>query len=178
MLKKILVVVGALVAILVVLALMQPTEYRVERSLVMAAPPQRVFDEVTDFRRWEAWSPWAKLDPAAKNTFGGAASGKGATFAWDGNDDVGAGKMTITDVKAPESVTIDLAFIRPFEDRADVGFTLKPEGAGTHVTWWMNGKNNFVGRLFCIFMDMDKMIGGDYEKGLASMKSVVEASAK
>lgn len=148
MLKKILLVLAALIAILIVLALMQPTEYRVERSIVIAAAPQRVYDEVSDFRRWQAWSPWAKLDPNVKNTFGGSVSGKGATFAWDGNDDVGAGSMAITDAKPPESVAIDLAFIRPFEDRADVGFTLKPEGAGTHVTWWMGGKNNFVGRVF------------------------------
>lgn len=177
MLKKILLVVVALIAVLVVLAFMQPAEYRIERSAVMAAPQQTVYDQIADFHKWGAWSPWKKLDPNAKNTIGGAASGKGATFAWDGNDDIGAGMMTITDAKAPETVVIDLAFLRPFESRADTGFTLRPEGAGTHVTWWMTGKNNFIGRVFCVFMDMDKMVGDSYAEGLASIKGIVEAPA-
>lgn len=177
MLKKILVVVVALVAILVILGFMQPADYRVERSLVMAAPPQAAYDQVADFRKWQAWSPWTKRDPAMKSTIGGAPSGKGATWSWEETKDAGTGSMTITDATAPAAIAIDLVFSEPFESRVKVGFAFKPEGAGTHVTWWMSGQHNFVGRMLCVFMDMDQMVGRDYEEGLAAIKAIVEAPA-
>jgi hypothetical protein len=177
MLKKILLVVVALLAILVVLGFTQPADYRVERSLVMAAPPQAVYDQVADFRKWQAWSPWTKRDPGMKTTIGGTPAGKGATWRWEAAEDAGTGSMTITEATAPGAIAIDLVFSEPFESRVKVGFGFKPEGAGTHVTWWMSGTHNFVGRMLCVFMDMDKMVGRDFEEGLASIQAIVEAPA-
>ncbi|MCE9637805.1 MAG: SRPBCC family protein [Planctomycetes bacterium] len=179
MLKKILLAVAALVVVLLVVVAMQPGTYHVERSVTMAAPADAVYAQVADFHKWDAWSPWAKIDPACKNTFEGAASGTGAVFAWDGNDEVGAGRMTITEAKPSEHVGIRLDFLRPFEDTAMSDFHFQPAGSGsTTVRWTMDGKNNFIGKAFCLFMDMDKMVGDSYEQGLASMKAIVETPAK
>ena len=175
MLKRILMVVAALVVVLLVVIAMQPSKYHVERTAKMAAAPAAVFAQVNDFHNWDAWSPWAKIDPAAKITFEGPAAGKGAMFSWDGNDDVGAGKMTILDSHAPESIHIQLDFLKPFACTAATQFAFKADGAETSVTWSMDGDNNFMGKAFGLFCNMDKMIGADYEKGLASMKSIVEA---
>jgi uncharacterized protein YndB with AHSA1/START domain len=177
--KKVLIGVGATVALVVVVFLvavaMQPAEFRVERTATMAAPPEEVFAQVNDFHNWEAWSPWAKLDPAAKNSFEGSSSGEGAVFRWSGNDEVGEGSMTLLESRPSELVRIRLDFVKPMEDTANVEFTFKPQGDQTVVTWAMFGKNNFIGRAFCMFMDMDEMIGSQFEQGLANMKSVVEA---
>lgn len=177
--KKILiglgVVVGLIVVFLIVVAL-QPAEFEVVRSETMAAPPEEVFAQVNDLHKWEAWSPWAKLDPNAKNSFEGPEAGEGAVFRWAGNADIGEGSMQIVESHPYQSIGIRLDFIKPFEDTADVGFTFEPKGEKTLVTWSMAGKNNFIGKAMCLFMDMDKMIGGDYEKGLASLKSVVEST--
>ena len=182
MLKKILLVLGALVVVLLVAIAMQPGTYHVERTMTMAAPADAVYAQVADFHKWDAWSPWAKLDPACKNTFEGAASGEGAVFAWDGNDQVGAGRMTITAAKPSEHVGIRLDFLRPFADTAQSDFRFQSVGGGgnaaTSVTWSMDGKNNFIGKAFCLFMDMDKMIGDAYVQGLTSIKSIVEKPAK
>lgn len=172
--KKILIVLVVLVAGFVVLVAVQPAEFRVTRSASMKAPASDVFAQVSEFRKWDAWSPWAKLDPAAQNTFEGPSSGTGAIFRWSGNDQIGAGDMTILESRSNEAIKIDLHFIRPFESRATIDFAFKPEGDGTSVTWSMTGENNFIGKAFCLFVDMDKMLGGDFEKGLANIKSVVE----
>jgi hypothetical protein len=144
----------------------------------MDAPPTVVFQQVNDFHRWEAWSPWAKLDPHAKVTFDGPPAGKGATFTWSGNDKVGAGRQTIIGSQPDELIQIKLEFERPFKDTSTTEFAFKPQGEQTLVTWSMYGKNNFIGRAFCMFINMDKMVGGDFEKGLASMKAVVESADK
>jgi hypothetical protein len=130
---------------------------------------------VNDFHQWELWSPWAKLDPAATNTFTGPAAGTGAMFSWAGNSDVGVGSMTITESRPSELILIKLEFLKPFASTADTEFAFAPVGDQTKVTWTMSGKNNFISKAFCLFMNMDKMIGSDFEKGLVAMKSAAEA---
>jgi len=133
---------------------------------------------VNDFHNWEAWSPWAKLDPAAKATFEGPSTGTGAIFKWVGNKEVGEGSMTITESRPSDLIRIKLEFLRPFEATNSAEFTFKPEGNRTAVTWSMEGKNNFIAKAVCLFMNMDKMVGGQFEQGLAQMKAVVEAAPK
>jgi uncharacterized protein YndB with AHSA1/START domain len=148
----------------------------VTRSATIAAPPATVFAQVNDLRRWEAWSPWEKLDPAMKRTFAGPESGKDASYGWVGNDKVGEGRMTITESEPDARIAIRLDFIKPFEETSQVGFTFAPEGAGTNVTWTMDGNHSYVSKVMCVFMDMEKMIGTDYEKGLAQLKTVAEST--
>lgn len=155
----------------------QPAGYRVTRTARMAAPAGAVFAQVNDFHNWEAWSPWAKLDPAARNSFDGPASGAGAGFAWAGNDQVGEGRMTITESRANELVRIKLDFVKPFASTCTTEFALKPDGDQTAVTWSMSGHKSFLEKAFCLFMDMDKMVGGDFERGLAQIKAIAEAGA-
>ena len=179
MLKKVMIALGlfaALIGILAVTVAMQPAEFSIERSVTIAAPPATVFALVNDFHQWEKWSPWAKLDPAMKTTFEGPESGAGAIYTWVGNSDVGEGKMTILESRAPEQVGIQLEFIKPIAATNTAEFSLKPEGDGTSVTWSMAGKNNFAGKAFSLFVDMDAMLGGDFEKGLAAMKAAAEAA--
>jgi uncharacterized protein YndB with AHSA1/START domain len=156
----------------------QTPEFSVTRSATIAAPPEKVFQHIADFHAWQAWSPWAKRDPAAKTAFEGPASGKGAVFKWNGNDDVGEGQMTIVDAAPGQSLAIELSFTRPFQDKSDVTFDLSSEGKDTEVIWSIRGEQSFVQRLICTLMgyNMDKMIGADYEQGLASLKAVVEKS--
>jgi len=170
---------GALVVVVLALIVaMQPSEFRIERSAVIAAPAPAVFAQVDDFHNWEAWSPWAKLDPAAKNSFEGAPAGKGAAFSWAGNNKVGEGRMTITESRPNELIRIKLEFLKPFDATNTAEFTFRPEGERTAVTWSMYGHNNFISRAVFLFVNMDKALGGEFEKGLASMKSAAEASAK
>lgn len=180
MLKKILLALAALVVVtilvFVAVVAMQPSEFRIVRSATIPAPAAEVFTQVNDFHNWEAWSPWAKLDPAAKISFAGPSAGTGAIFQWSGNNEVGERSMTITESRPHELIRIRLDFVKPFEDTATEEFTFKPEGDKTTVTWTMFGKNNFMAKAFCLFMNMDKMIGGQFEEGLANMKSVVEAA--
>jgi uncharacterized protein YndB with AHSA1/START domain len=181
MLKTVLLVLAALVGLLAVGAIVvatRPSEFRVQRSATISAPAPVVFEQVNDFHNWEGWSPWAKLDPAAKNTFEGAPAGEGAVFTWSGNDKVGAGRMTVTDSRPNELVRIKLEFIKPFEATCTTEFTFKPDGDHTAVTWTMTGRNNFIGKAVCLFNDMDANVGGDFEKGLANMKAAAEAKAK
>ena len=167
----------AIIAILFFVMLVgRPDEFKVVRAATIAASPAAVFAQVNDFHNWDAWSPWAKLDPACKNTFSGAAAGKDAGFAWDGNNKVGAGRMTITESQSPELVRINLEFMRPFKSTNTTEFTFKPQGGATLVTWAMTGKNNFMCKVFGVLMDGDRMVGKDFEKGLANMKTVAEAA--
>lgn len=182
MLLKILIGVASVlvlaVAILAVVVALQPSEFRIQRTATMAAPPSAVFAQVNDFHKWEAWSPWAKLDPSAKNTFEGPSSGKGAAFAWAGNNKVGEGRMTIVESRPDELIRIKLEFQKPFAATNTAEFSFKPEGDRTAVTWSMYGHNNFVARAVCLFVDMDKALGAEFEKGLAGIKSAAEASAQ
>src|SRR5215831_14322343 len=179
--KVLLGIAAAVVLVVVVLAVivaLQPSEFRIERSAVIAAPAAAVFAQVNDFHSWETWSPWAKLDPAAKNSFEGAPAGKGAAFAWAGNSKVGEGRMTITESRPNELVRIKLEFLKPFEATNTAEFTFRPEGERTAVTWSMYGHNNFISRAVFLFVNMDTALGSEFDKGLASMKSAAEASAK
>jgi hypothetical protein len=178
MFKKILIGLAVIVAVFAVIVALQPSEFRIVRSAAISAPAPEVFAQVNDFHNWQAWSPWAKLDPAAKATFEGSPAGTGAIFRWAGNKEVGEGSMTITESRPSELIKIKLEFLKPFAATNSAEFTFKPEGNQTVVTWSMEGRNNFIAKAFCLFMNMDKMVGGQFEKGLASMKSVAEAGAK
>jgi Polyketide cyclase / dehydrase and lipid transport len=178
MLKKTLIVLALLFVVLVIVIAARPGEFRVSRSATMAAPPEAVFPHVNELKKWDAWSPWAKLDPNARNTFGGPSAGQGASMSWAGNNEVGEGKMTISESRPNELVKLMLEFYKPMAGTSEVEFSFKPEGNGTVVTWTMSGKNDFIGKAVCLFMNMDKMVGGQYEKGLASLKAIAEGVAK
>ncbi len=167
----------ALIAVLCIVVAAQPEDFAVSRSMTMAASQAAVFEQVNDFHHWEAWSPWVKMDPNAKGTYEGPSSGEGSIFRWDGNNDVGAGSMTILKSEPNELVQIKLDFIRPMEGTSDVEFDLEPQGDQTLVTWSMSGKNNFMGKAISLVMDCDKMMGDWFEEGLTSMKAIVEKPA-
>lgn len=177
MLIKILIGLVAIVIVFAGVVAPQPSDFRIVRAATISAPAAVVFSQVNDFHKWEAWSPWAKTDPAAKNTFEGAPAGPGAVFAWAGNYKVGEGRMTLTESRPNDLIRIKLEFVRPFTGTSTAEFTFRPEGNRTVVTWTMDGKNNFLARAFCLFVNQDKMIGGEFEKGLAQMKAVAEAAA-
>ena len=178
MLKKILLSIGAILVVLAGVIGMQPPDYRVSRSTMIQAPQNLVFDQINDFHKWAAWSPWGKLDPAMKVTYAGPAAGTGAVYSWVGNKDVGEGRMTIIGSRPSEFVQIRLEFIAPFASVANTEFTLKPEGSGVSVTWSMDGKNGFIEKAIGMVQSMDKMIGPDFEKGMVQLKAVAENSAK
>ncbi|MFO0757224.1 MAG: SRPBCC family protein [Byssovorax sp.] len=176
---KILKRIGLGLAVVLVLFILvvatRPSSFHVERSATIKAPPAAARAAVADFHGWQAWSPWEKLDPGMKKTFTGPASGTGAVYEWVGNDKVGEGRMTITEATA-DKVTIRLEFIKPFASTNTTTFTFTPSGSETKVTWAMDGHNDFMGKAFSMFMDMDKMVGGDFERGLAALKQVAESA--
>ena len=178
MLRSILLVLVLVIAAFLIAAATRPDHFSVTRSTIIQAPPATVFALVNDFHQWEDWSPWAKVDPNAKNSFEGPASGVGAVFKWSGNNDVGEGGMTITESKPAELIKLDLVFKRPMEGTNLTVFTFKPEGTGTNVSWTMSGDNNFVSKMIGLIINCDKMVGGMFEKGLASMKTLAEAKPK
>ena len=153
---------------------LRPDDFSVQRSASIKAPPEKIYPMLADFRQWPAWSPWEKLDPDMKRTLSGPASGPGATYAWQGSSKVGAGRMEIKQVTAPTKVEIQLDFIKPFEGHNVTDFTLVPRGDATEVTWLMRGPAPFVSKLMGVFVDMDKMIGKDFEAGLANLKAASE----
>jgi uncharacterized protein YndB with AHSA1/START domain len=145
--------------------------YTVERSATIAAPAQTVFDLVADFHNWRRWSPWEDLDPDLRRTYSGAESGPGAVYEWSGNRKAGQGRMEITDAKAPSHVKIALDFVKPFKSSNTTTLTLTPEGQGTRVLWSMTGPKPLFMRVFGFAFNMDKMVGKDFEKGLARLNS-------
>ena len=178
MLKKILIALAVIIVVLVVIVALQPSDFRVTRSTTISAPPPAVFTQVNDFHKWQAWNPWGKIDPAMKQTYEGATAGTGAIYTWSGNNEVGEGRMTITDSRPNELIRVKLEFFKPFTATNTADFTFKPEGNQTVVSWSMFGDKNFMAKAIHLVMNMDKMIGGQFEKGLADMKSAVEAPAK
>jgi uncharacterized protein YndB with AHSA1/START domain len=172
--KTVLIVIAVLVAAVLVVAATRPDDFSVQRSASIKAPPEKIYPMLADFRQWPAWSPWEKLDPDMKRTLSGPASGPGATYAWQGSSKVGAGRMEIRQVTAPTKVEIQLDFIKPFEGHNVTDFTLVPRGDATEVTWLMRGPAPFVSKLMGVFVDMDKMIGKDFEAGLANLKAASE----
>ena len=173
-LKKVLIGFVAILAIFALVVALQPPDFAIARTAAMAAPSAAAFAQVNDFHKWEAWSPWAKIDPAMKTTYEGPSSGTGAVYSWAGNDQVGEGRMTILESRPGELVKIKLEFLKPFAATNQADFAFKGDGSQTSVTWSMSGRKNFIQKAFCMFMDMDKMVGGDFEKGLASLKRLAE----
>ena len=163
----------ALAALLIYVAT-RPDAFRIERSTVMAAPPEKVFPLINNFRDWAQWSPWDKIDPALKRDFSGADSGRGAVYTWDGNNKVGNGRMEIIESTAHSKIIIKLDFFKPFEAHNTAEFTLAAQDGGTLVNWAMFGPNNFAAKLMQTFMSMDKMVGTQFEQGLARMKAAAE----
>jgi hypothetical protein len=176
--RKILIGVGAVLVVLVLVIATRPPTFHIERSTTVAAPPETVFAEVNDFHAWTTWSPWEKLDPALKRTYEGPSSGLGAGYAWVGNHQVGEGRMTITKSEKPSQIVIKLEFLKPFAATNTATFSFVPAPEGTKVTWAMDGQNNFMAKAFHLVFDMDKMVGGDFERGLADMKAHAESAAK
>lgn len=176
--RKILTIVGAVVlatiAVILVYASTRPDSFRVERSTAMNAPPEKIFPYVEGLKRWTAWSPYEGRDPGMKRAYSGAESGKGAVYEWDGNDNVGKGRMEIVDSTPPHRVVIKLDFLKPFEGHNMAELTVEPKGGQTIVTWAMYGPSTFMTKLIGTFMDMDDMIGRDFAAGLAKLKAVVE----
>ena len=176
LLMKVAVAVALAVIVVVVVVATRPSAFSITRSARIAAPPAAVFAQVNDFHNWPAWNPWAALDPAMKETYEGTPSGPGAIYTWVGNHHAGAGRMTISDSRPAELIRITLEFFRPFAATNTTEFTFRPEGDQTLVTWSMSGRNNFVAKAMCLVVNMDRMVGGQFEKGLAKMKSIVEAA--
>jgi uncharacterized protein YndB with AHSA1/START domain len=168
-----LVAVGALLAF----AATRPDTYVVQRSAAIAAPASVIYPHLDDFHAWPAWSPWEKLDPEMRRTFSGAERGTGAVYAWEGNKKVGQGKMEILAAEPPSRLRIQLSFLKPFESHSVTEFTLAPSGGGTQLTWAMQGNHNLMTKVMCLFKDMDGMVGPDFERGLASLKTIAEAEA-
>lgn len=160
---------------ILVVASRQPPQFRVTRSVRIDTGPEKVFSLINDFHQWEHWSPWAKLDPAMRVDFEGSPAGVGARYHWEGNAEVGEGRMTVTESVTNERVQIRLEFVRPIEALNLTEFVLRPDGGATQVEWSMSGTNNLPAKVFALFMDMDRMVGGDFEKGLAQMKARAEA---
>jgi uncharacterized protein YndB with AHSA1/START domain len=163
--------------VLVVLAVAstRPDTFRIQRSITINTPPDRVFPHINDFRKWDSWSPWEKMDPNLQRTHSGEPGGKGAIYAWQGNSQVGSGRMEILESTPPSRIQIKLDFLKPFEAHNQAEF--KMEGAGpTTVIWTMSGPQAFPMKVMGVFMSMDSMVGKDFEKGLASLKAVAEGS--
>ena len=178
MVKKLILAVVVLVVVLAAIVAIQPSEFRVERSTTVAAPAGAVFAQVNDFRKWADWSPWEKADPAMQRTYVGAPFGTGATYAWAGNENVGEGRMTLTESRPDERIQIQLEFLKPFASNATAEFSFTPEGDRTRVSWSMAGENGFMAKAIHLVMDMDQMVGTEFEKGLADLKTLSEAAAK
>jgi carbon monoxide dehydrogenase subunit G len=174
MLKKIALAVLAIIVVILGLAAMKPDTFSVKRTISIKAPPEKVAALITDFHQWGSWSPWEHLDPAMKRTFTGPASGKGAIYEWEGNKEVGKGRMEIMDASTPANTVIKLDFLQPFESHNTTEFTLVPHGDMTNVSWDMTGPMPFISKIMSVFASMDSMIGKDFEKGLSNMKSVAE----
>lgn len=174
MLKTIAIVLVVLIAGVLILASTKPDQFRVSRSLTIQAPPEKIFPLINDFHQWAAWSPYEKLDPNMKRTLSGPLSGQGASYAWAGNSNAGAGRMQITDSQAPSKIAIDLNFEKPMKASNVAVFDLVPEGNSTRVTWSMEGPVPFFAKIFHVFMNMDRLIGKDFETGLANLKALTE----
>ncbi len=174
MIKTIAIVAIFALAALLIFAATRPDSFRVERTTSIKAQPDKVFALINDLRRWAAWSPYDKKDPAMKRTLSGSASGAGAVYEWDGNQEIGKGRMEITDSSPPSRIIIRLDFVKPFEAHNVVEFTLRQQDEATLVTWAMHGPSPYISKLMGIFFSMDKMIGKDFEAGLANLKSAAE----
>jgi uncharacterized protein YndB with AHSA1/START domain len=168
------VILAVAIAAVLILAATKPTTLRVQRSVSINAPPERIFSLISDFHQWVTWSPYEQKDPAMKRTYSGTERGRGAVYAWDGDKNVGSGRMEILEASAPQKIVIKLDFFTPIEGHNTAEFTMLPQGDGTHVTWLMHGPANFMSRLIQVFMNLDNLIGKDFEAGLANLKTITE----
>ena len=168
------VVLAIAVAVVLILAATKPDTFSVRRAATLKAPPERIFPLINDFHQWGTWSPYENKDPAMKRTYSGAASGKGAVYAWDGNKNVGSGRMEILDASTPSKIVIKLDFFKPFEAHNTAEFTMLPQGDATNLTWAMHGPLVFMAKVMHVFINMDNMIGKDFEAGLANLKRLTE----
>jgi uncharacterized protein YndB with AHSA1/START domain len=168
------VVLAIAIAIVLVLAATKPASFRVRRSITVKAPPEKIFPLIDDFHQWRSWSPYENKDPAMKRSFSGAQSGKGAVYGWEGNKNVGSGRMEILDSSMPSKIVIKLDFFAPFEGHNTAEFTLLPQADATNVTWAMYGPAPFMSKVMQVFMNLDHMIGKDFEIGLANLKRLTE----
>ena len=174
MFKIIAIVAVVLLVALLVFAATRPDTFRVQRATSIKAPPEKIFALINDFHGWAAWSPWEKMDPAMKRTHSGAASGKGAVYGWEGNAKVGTGRMEITESSPPARIIIKLDFIKPFEGHNIAEYTLEANGDVTNVTWDMHGPTPYIAKIMHVFFSMDRMVGKDFETGLANLKTIAE----
>jgi uncharacterized protein YndB with AHSA1/START domain len=168
------IVLAIAIAAILVLAATKPDTLRVERTVVVNAPPEKVFPLIVDFHQWLNWSPWEGRDPQMKRTYSGAERGKGAVYAWDGNKNVGAGRMEILEVGSPSKILIKLDFLKPFEAHNFAEFTMQPQGGATNISWVMHGPARFMSKVMQVFMNFDRMIGKDFETGLTNLKAISE----
>jgi hypothetical protein len=168
------VVLAIAIVVVLILAATKRDTFRVQRAAAMPGPPEKIFSLIDDFRQWGTWSPWEHRDPAMKRMFSGTERGKGAVYAWDGNRNVGAGRMEILDAVLPSRIVIKLDFIKPFEGHNTAEFTMLSQGGATQVNWAMYGPAPFMHKVMQVFMNLDRMIGKDFEAGLANLKKAVE----
>jgi len=168
------IVLAIAIAIILILAATRPDTFSVQRTAAIEAPPEKLFALINDFHQWGSWSPWENKDPAMKRTYSGAGSGRGAVYAWDGNKNVGSGRMEILDASVPSKIVIKLDFLKPFEAHNTAEFTLLPQGDATRLTWLMHGPAIFMARVMHVFMDIDKMVGKDFEIGLSNLRRLTE----
>src|SRR6266446_4119944 len=178
MLKTILIAIPTIIVVFIIIVAMQRSSYRVMRSIAIAAPPDALFPHMNDLKKWEVWNPWGKADPNMKLTYGGPASGVGANYSWAGNNEVGEGRATITESRPSESVKYKMEFFKPMSATSEMEFAFKPQGSQTEVTVTVTGKKNFMAKAFCMFMSMDKMIGGKFDRALADLKAIAESPAQ
>jgi uncharacterized protein YndB with AHSA1/START domain len=168
------VILAIAIAVVLVLAATKPARFSVRREIRVQAPAEKIFPLINDFHQWVAWSPYEHKDPALKRSYSGTESGKGAVYGWQGNNNVGSGRMEILESAAPSKIVIQLDFFKPFEGHNTAEFTMLPQGDGTHVSWLMHGPAPFMHKLMQVFMNLDRMIGKDFEAGLVNLKNVTE----
>jgi uncharacterized protein YndB with AHSA1/START domain len=168
------IVLAIAIAIVLILAASKPDTFQVRRSATIKAPPEKIYPLISDFHQWKGWSPWENKDPAMQRTYSGAAAGEGAVYAWEGNKNVGSGRMEILEASAPSKIVIKLDFLKPFEAHNTAEFTMLPQGDATNVTWLMHGPAPFISKLMHVFMNIDRMVGKDFEAGLANLKRLTE----
>jgi uncharacterized protein YndB with AHSA1/START domain len=168
------IVIAVVIAVIFIIAATKPAAFSVQRAIAIKAPPERIFPLINDFHQWGTWSPYDNRDPAMKRSFSGAASGKGAAYGWEGNRNVGSGRMEILEASAPAKIVIKLDFLKPFEGHNTAEFTMLPQGSVTNVTWRMHGPASFIHKVMQVFMNLDTMIGKDFEVGLVNLKTLTE----
>jgi uncharacterized protein YndB with AHSA1/START domain len=168
------VVLAVAIAIILILAMTKPDTFNYQRAITIKAPADRIFPLINDFHQWRSWSPYEDRDPALKRSYSGAAGGKGAVYGWEGNKNVGSGRMEIIDSSPPSKIVIKLDFVKPFEAHNTAEFTMLPQGDATSVTWRMHGPASFMSKLMQVFMNLDNMVGKDFETGLANLKNLTE----